>query len=232
MPISVARKIEFHQRDPNKPEYHDLDVRLEPIILMAEQVDEYDLPRIPVKDTDRRKDRFEAANGEGQVELDVLEAVRPGELARIVTEAILQYRDLELPERVQEACEKYESYLEGETDEIRSAYTDRQEAAEAEYETLREEWQAIREEYAAHIEPFRPRIEALRGRFEANRARVGEIHGDVLRQCRLQIGELDSFDRPEAELLEEPDGQLYDSRRNYFEQLETYWQHKAGEERG
>jgi hypothetical protein len=106
MPVSVARKIEFHRR--TNPDFSDLDIRLKPIILTPNQVVDHDLPRIPVKDSDKRKDRFEAANGVGQVELDALEAVIPGEFANIVTEAVLQYRDLELRDRAKEAYADFE----------------------------------------------------------------------------------------------------------------------------
>jgi len=230
MPVSVARKIEFWRR--NKPEFADLDIRLDPIILTREQVDEYDLPRIPVKDSDMRKGRFEEVHGEGQVELDALEALHPGELGRIVTGAILQYRDLELPDRVQEAYDEYEAYLAEVTDSIQSVYADRQEELEAEYRSFRGEWQAIRDRFEELTASFHEEVEALNARAEDIRSRARTLHDEALGQCRDQIQELDSFERPEAELPEEPDGQLYDSGRDYFEQIEVYQQYRAGEERG
>jgi hypothetical protein len=88
MPVSVARKIEFLLRRDG----HDLDVRLEPLVLTREQVEAYALPRIPIKDSDVRKGHFEERHGEGAVELDALEALHPGELARVVEAAIDRYR--------------------------------------------------------------------------------------------------------------------------------------------
>jgi hypothetical protein len=73
MPISVARKIELFARQGDDG----LDIQLRPLVLTPEQVAEYDPPRIPIKDTDARKGRFEARHGDGAVELDALEALHP-----------------------------------------------------------------------------------------------------------------------------------------------------------
>ena len=89
MPVSIARKIEFILR---RDGLHYLDIRLEPLLLTREQVDHYGLPRIPIKDSESRKTSFEDRFGEGAVELDALEALHPGELARLVTEQIEVYR--------------------------------------------------------------------------------------------------------------------------------------------
>jgi len=96
MPISVARKIEYFQRNEG---YGDLDIRLQPICLTSEQVADYDLPRVPVKDSDLRKANFEATHGRGQVELDALESLHPGTLRRLVTGQIRRYYDPTLRSR-------------------------------------------------------------------------------------------------------------------------------------
>ena len=89
MPVSIARKIEHILR---RDGHDDLDIRLDPLVLTAEQVGHYGLPRIPIKGSDRRKGHFEARFGEGAVELDALEAIHPGELARIIEQRIEVYR--------------------------------------------------------------------------------------------------------------------------------------------
>ena len=87
MPVGVARKLEFMiQRDGLN-----IDLQLRHIALTKEQCAEYDLPRIPIKATDRGRARFEAEFGEGRVELDALEALHPGALARIVETEIARY---------------------------------------------------------------------------------------------------------------------------------------------
>ena len=97
MPISVARKIEFYLR---KGDY-EADIRLEPIVLTTEQVEAYDLPRVPVKDSDRRKASWVHNHGAGQVELDALEALHPGALGVLIEGAIQRYYDPSLTLRAQ-----------------------------------------------------------------------------------------------------------------------------------
>lgn len=229
MPVAVARKIEWYQR--TFPEFGDLDVRLEPIALTAEQVAEYKLPRIPVKDSDRRKNRFEMVWGEGQVELDALEALHPGELARIVTEAILEYHDPDRRRETVKAYQEFETYLERMNDITHSTYQDRRGELEAEYDALYGEWQAIRARFSQLVEPFNAEIEKLTSRADDLRERSQALHADVLDHLDVHLDELDKFEPPEADLPEEPDGQLYDSRRNYFDQLDAYKRHKNGEQR-
>ena len=89
MPVSIARKIEHILR---RDGHDDLDIRLDPLVLTASQVSRYGLPRIPIKDSDQRKGHFEARFGAGATELDALEAIRPGELARIIEERVEVYR--------------------------------------------------------------------------------------------------------------------------------------------
>lgn len=226
MPVAVARKIEWYQR--TFAEFADLDVRLEPIALTAEQVAQWDLPRIPVKDSDKRKARFEECNGEGQVELDALEALHPGELARIVTDAILQYHDPNLRRETAKAYADFEDYLERINDAEHSIFADRRDELEAEYEELHNEWQAIRLKFAELVEPFKGEIEQLTARADDMRERAKELHEDVADHCAAHIGELNKYKRPDADLPEEPDGQLYDSRRDYDEQLAVYKRHKKG----
>lgn len=99
MPTAVARQIEYWL-DTYVPS---ADIKLKPLVLTREQVERYQLPRTPVKDSDRRKANFEERYGEGAVELDALEALLPGELASIVTENILQFRDNRLEAKIAEA---------------------------------------------------------------------------------------------------------------------------------
>jgi hypothetical protein len=231
MPVAVARKIEWYQRTFDD-EYGGLDVRLEPIALTAEQVAEYKLPRIPVKDSDRRKSRFEMVYGEGQVELDALEALHPGELAKIVTAAILQYYDPELREKTKQAYADFEDHLERINEAEHSIFQDRRDELEAEYSDLHDEWQAVREEFDKLVEPFKAEIEKLNARADDIRERAKELHDDVADHCAAHIDELDEYEPPDADLPDEPDGQLYDSTRDYWEQLDAYKRHKNGEARG
>jgi hypothetical protein len=75
-------------------------IKLTPLALTRTQVQDYALPRIPIKEEDHRKSGFEERHGEGTVERDALEAPYPGMLAQVVREAIAPYRDLSLQQRL------------------------------------------------------------------------------------------------------------------------------------
>jgi hypothetical protein len=104
MPVAVARKIEFMLRQDDL----DLDIQVRPILLTQAQCKHYRLPRTPIKKTERRAAKFEKQFGEGATELDALEALRPGELARIVTREIKRYYDATLQQRVDDCVAELE----------------------------------------------------------------------------------------------------------------------------
>src|SRR4029453_2404048 len=79
MPVAVARQLDF-LASQDVPE---ADIKLTPLLLTRTQVHAYSLPRIPIKESDRRKGQFEDRYGEGAVELDALEALYPGVLATL-----------------------------------------------------------------------------------------------------------------------------------------------------
>lgn len=220
MPISVARKIEYFQRNEG---FHDLDIRLQPLVLTTSQVEQYNLPRVPVKDTDLRKTNFEAAYGQGQVELDALEALYPGELARIVRKAILQYYDLTLAERAREQRNKLIDALDEEQGAVRDDYAGQLDELLAEYAELWNEFETTREEFTELVRDFQPKIDAYKERLNAIKAQWRDVYGDFRYSLGVKdfdLGEL--FPLPEPELPEEPDSSLYDSRRDYLAQLQAY----------
>jgi hypothetical protein len=108
MPFATARTIEFllYQRGL------DLDIQLIPIVLTEQQCTDYDLPKKPIKESDKGKASFEERYGEGAVELDALEALRPGELRRILIEAIAPYQDPDFDDRMAEAAGDLDARLE------------------------------------------------------------------------------------------------------------------------
>ena len=97
MPVSVARKVEWFAREKYKFPF---DVKLKPIVLTYDQVLRYQLPGIPTKEGDSRAKAFIERNGDRATELDALEALYPGELARIIREALEPYYDRENPRTV------------------------------------------------------------------------------------------------------------------------------------
>jgi len=99
MPISVSRKIEWFTRSHKG----DWDVKLSHLMLTPEQCEHYELPRTPIKKGegtgagakayDTLTARFQQTHGKGATELDALEALHPGEMTRILEEAIEPYWD-------------------------------------------------------------------------------------------------------------------------------------------
>jgi len=91
----------------------DMDVRVYPIALTEEQVNQYDLERIPLKESEMRGKGFEERHKEvGGVELDALEATHPGLLRDIVAEWLDGYFDYDLDKEVEDAKEDLEKKLE------------------------------------------------------------------------------------------------------------------------
>lgn len=113
MPVSVARKIEYFIREQGL----ESDVKLNQITLTKEQCLKYDLPRTPIKNTERRKEGFENKHGAGATELDALEALHEGELKKIIMKKIYEYFDKDLwdetLEKNKELKWKVRNYLKG-----------------------------------------------------------------------------------------------------------------------
>src|SRR5262249_23654378 len=84
MPKAVARKVEFTLHKFAL----DVDLQLIPLALSPDQCSHYKLPRTPIKESEKRKDKFEETFGVGATELDALEALYPGELARLLNEEL------------------------------------------------------------------------------------------------------------------------------------------------
>ncbi|MFA5801150.1 MAG: hypothetical protein WC911_01605 [Thermoleophilia bacterium] len=91
MPCAVARKLEFMLKKYGI----ELHCFVKALALTEDQVRDYNLPRVPIKESEKRAAKFEDAFGSGAVELDALEALYPGVLKRMVTDEILCYYDEE-----------------------------------------------------------------------------------------------------------------------------------------
>lgn len=115
MPVAVGRKIEYFARN-----YQDLankDIKLIPLMLTSSQCAEYKLPRTPIKETEKRKEKFEDKHGQGATELDAMEALYPGKMEEIIVEAIEPFFDVEAwneaIKKNREIREKVREYLIG-----------------------------------------------------------------------------------------------------------------------
>lgn len=213
MPVAVARQVEYWLQEfaPR------CDIKLTPLGLTREQVISYQLPRIPIKDSDARKAGFEERYGEGAVELDALEALYPGTLAELVREAIEPYRDLDLAARFEEV----EAEAEHLADE---AWREQIAPYQEDIDDITEEVQVIVARYQerlaqmdtelqAELVPWRERVERLR--------RAVEVEMGLFRPA-LPL-------RPEADI--EPIDEetwLFDAHRDYLTQLTIYKARKNG----
>ncbi|MCL6559569.1 MAG: hypothetical protein K6U74_12375, partial [Firmicutes bacterium] len=206
MPTAVARQIEYWLHTYALK----LDIKLKPLVLTKEQVVAYRLPRTPIKETDRRKTRFEDCYGEGAVELDALEALYPGELARLLEAAIAQYRDEELPRKLRKTKEELEEVLaeewatkvgryQGELDTLKKGVYEV-------VESYQKELQDLQRRLQRDLEPYGERLKSLRLAVE-----------DAVNSAAVPVPPL-----PEPETPPEQDDWLFDSRRSYEEQLARY----------
>jgi hypothetical protein len=130
MPVAVARKVEFLIQEMG------LDIALLPVVLTAEQVERYRLPRVPIKESELRRARFEAIHGAGATELDALEALHRGELRKILMVAAAPYRDDEIERQVRRAWADLRVRALRATDAVHEQHA-------AEIEDARREWHAI-----------------------------------------------------------------------------------------
>jgi DNA-binding PadR family transcriptional regulator len=157
MPVQVGRQCEFWIR-----EYlPDADIRLEPIVLTPEQVEEHGLDRMAITDEE---------TGEEKVELDALEGLVPGELEKIVEENIERFRDQGLRRKFYEA-----------EDEAREAL---EEALEEDLGDELVELEEIREAARPIVERYQRLLERLARRMERELRDVEAKLEDVRQSSR------------------------------------------------
>ncbi len=99
MPVSVGRKLPA-MRDLLYPE---LRIELHRVALTLEQCVNFNLPSTPLKESERRADKWRARTGREQTEIDALAALHPGALQQIAWEAIAPFWDATLADRVRDA---------------------------------------------------------------------------------------------------------------------------------
>lgn len=223
MPISIARKVEYFQRD--NPDYAELDIRLIPIALTTDQVQHYRLPRIPVKDSDLRKGNWERDFGNGAVELDALEALHPGVLRRLVTDYIEQHRDRTWMSKVWALRNNLQDELNIRHAEIVLDNQDEINSIQEQYNHLEARYEQVRRRLESIIGRFSPRLNILRSELDRLTERAGVLYDAIAEQLEDVDVDMEPYDMP-AVMIEEIDNPLYDSERDYIEQIEAYKQHR------
>ena len=197
MPVAVSRKLEYFIRRS----WLELDVRVFPVVLTLDQVQYYQLPRTPIKETERRRLGFELRHGEGAVELDALEALYPGELTSVLSQYIEEYYDASLEVQMAEVEAQLQERLEALRDQIVSHFAD-------DIDLVRDEYTQLREEFT--------------GRMEGCRTRLLDLWQVMKQEMALSVPRLDGYVLPQAAIANEIGEGLYDSTRGYIEQIEAY----------
>jgi hypothetical protein len=198
MPVSASRKLEYLFA---ATEWEDVTVT--PIALNIEQVEQYDLSRTPIKESDMRRERFEERHGHGAVELDALEATQPGLLAEIVEEAFAPFFDETLEERVAEQRQALEDACRALRFDALVPFDERREALEE-------------------------RVNALRSSVEAEIAALDEearaLGAEIIDALAAVMPDVTAFPVPQPVEADESDLPipLYDGAREYLEQLAAY----------
>jgi hypothetical protein len=202
MPVSVSRKLERFIRSLSE----ELDVRLFQVALNAKQVHHFQLPRTPIKETERRRGAFEDRYGAGAVELDALEAVHPGELARMISYYIERYYDIHLPGDVQVAYDTLAADLENQRQAIIARHQDEIDRLRAEYARLRAETEA---------------------RITHCTAQMTALWQTIANELTAAMPDVYDYPIPQAEPAIELGEGLYNSERSYLEQLVVYKRHQG-----
>jgi hypothetical protein len=208
MPVAASRKIEFFARNRNL----DPDIQLIPIALTHDQCVEYRLPRTPLKATEMRKEKFEERYGAGATELDALEALHPGVLRRIVTQAILRFYDDTLAERTRGVGMPITAKLTEVSQAAQNRHRD-------DIDRLRKKFEQMAADYAEQCAAW-----------ETEAKPVWQMIADEIDDEIDEI--MDGVEWPEPRKADEYEAPLYDSTRTYTEQIEHYkkFQGKAADD--
>ena len=205
MPVAAARKIEFELHKQGLIGNRDVQVR--PIMLTLEQCVEYQLPRIPIKDSEQRAARFEERYGEGATELDALEALHPGVFGRIVRTEIQRYRNPDHDAEVRDQLNAFRNDMRSIEQEVYTEHRTEIEGFEADVEALNDQLEALNQQAAEMRERMEPTWQAMQDKLRA-------------RQPDVEV------ERPEFD-ADEDDNPLFDSSRSYVEQVGVYKRHQG-----
>jgi hypothetical protein len=113
MPISIGRKLQAFKALL----FPELEFQVRRVALIPDQVRVHGLPSTPLKATERRADRWQAAMGVAQTEIDALAALQPTLLRRMAREAIRPFYDPTLLSRCNAAQSEWRDACQEAVDE-------------------------------------------------------------------------------------------------------------------
>jgi len=213
MAIAVARQAQYRIEQQLGI---DLDLTIEELMLTPAQVQQYELPRVPIKEEDRRRQGFEERHGGGAVELDALEALHPGEFAKIVRKAIKRYRDTSLRTRTTQTYREAQEIVTDEWAELTAPFREELQELEATawkvYEQYRERLAELSAEMQSDLEPVNARLQELATEFEQDARAFDPAIPDK------------PYAVPDGPPASDP---LFDSTRRHLEQLMVFKRHKT-----
>jgi len=198
MPVAVARKIEHTLY---REQRYDFDIQVRPIVLTHDQCIEYRLPRSPIKESKGRAHVFEARFGEGATELDVLEALHPGELERILVKEIERYYDTSLDDEIADKA----ADIEAELDEITAA---------------------VHEHHADAIAKLETERKAIVDAIKSFKRKAAPILREIQKDLSEQTPDVDQYDWPGPAEGDEDADPMFDSTRSYVDQVARYKEHQ------
>jgi hypothetical protein len=103
MPVSVGRKLQAFKAGL----FPDLEFEVHRVALTPDQVREFGLPSTPLKDTERRADKWQQSKGVEQTEIDSIAALQPARLRQVAEDAISPFYDRTLGQRVSAAKDSW-----------------------------------------------------------------------------------------------------------------------------
>jgi hypothetical protein len=198
MPVAVARKIEHLLHISG----HDLDIQVRPVVLTYDQCRHYRLPRTPIKKGETRAERFEERFGEGATELDALVELREGELESILEREIMRYYDPTLERRTESVAAQVERDL------AQASAT-------------------VRRRHAGDIAALAAEHKRLTALLKASERKTAPIMRRIERALADAAPDLDDYAWPEPRQGNEDPDPLFDSRRDYIEQINRYKAHQG-----
>ncbi len=212
MPVSAARKLEWlldvAREDWEKwgdvPE--SFSIQVQPAVLTQAQVTQYNLPRTPIKETERRAGRFESVHGEGAVELDALQALHPGALPMIL-------------EQTAEDMGWYDPNFERAWHQWRDQVMD----------VIRQTNTDLAEPYRVGFDELTTRRDALQDEISERLAELASQYADLQASVESDLGRWieDNWEnilssRPEEAFNQWPASPMFDSDREYLDQVGYY----------
>jgi hypothetical protein len=140
---------------------------------------------------------FEQRFGEGATELDALEALHPGELQRILETEIARYHDATIEERVAETALDIRKDLDRITEAVHHKHAAPLAALKAEHDSLLAAAAAFEKKHSKTMRKIEKDLEA-------------------------EATDFDDVEWPEPEEGDEDDDPLFDSTREYLDQIDRF----------